>query len=72
MDNLKEEEVCTCECHNDGVSIMHFMACCSLCYEKYISGNKIDVDRWSEAFVAIHKFKPTYLEKDNKLYWVHK
>lgn len=25
---------CGCECHQPGGSVMHFMACCSFCYEK--------------------------------------
>lgn len=24
---------CGCECHEPGVAIMHFMACCQHCYE---------------------------------------
>jgi len=29
--------ICTCDCHKDGNDILHFEACCSLCYKKYIN-----------------------------------
>lgn len=27
---------CGCECHEPGVCVMHFMACCEHCYEKIV------------------------------------
>ena len=35
----KERHVtwCECQCHMYGNKSMHFMACCDLCYQKYIN-----------------------------------
>ena len=33
----KVTEICECECHKKGQTIMHFMACCELTYEKYLN-----------------------------------
>lgn len=30
------EKICTCDCHKEGVDILHFMPCCQLTYQKYI------------------------------------
>ena len=37
IENLNEDEVCKCECHKLGITCMHFMPCCNLCYKKYIN-----------------------------------
>lgn len=32
-----EKKVCSCTCHQDGWTSMHFMACCNFTYDKYIN-----------------------------------
>lgn len=34
---IKEKDICKCECHMIDVEAMHFMACCQYTYEKYIN-----------------------------------
>lgn len=34
---IKETEVCTCECHVEGMMVMHCMPCCNYTYEKYLN-----------------------------------
>ncbi len=29
--------ICECECHIHNMNILHYMACCTLCYVKYIN-----------------------------------
>ena len=42
-------DVCLCECHEDGKSIFHVVACCDRCYEKYINaGGVFDDVRYQE------------------------
>ena len=31
------DRTCMCHCHNEGNHVMHIMACCDLCGEKYIN-----------------------------------
>jgi hypothetical protein len=30
-------KVCNCPCHIEGTQIMHMMACCQFCYDKYLT-----------------------------------
>lgn len=30
-------KICDCECHKEGTMIMHCVACCEFCYEKYMT-----------------------------------
>ena len=29
--------VCNCECHKEGKQVLHFMSCCNLCYDTYLT-----------------------------------
>ena len=41
---------CECGCHMDGFNLMHIIACCDLCYDKYIDvEGKIDMARVNKA-----------------------
>jgi hypothetical protein len=33
----QEVEICECDCHKEGIQLLHFMACCQFCYEKYLT-----------------------------------
>lgn len=33
----EKTKICTCECHREGVNIMHMMACCQFCYDTYLT-----------------------------------
>jgi hypothetical protein len=57
--NLDLEEYikdpCMCSCHIYGTKIMHCMACCFLCYKKYINVDP-PVENWDkELFSKIDK-----------------
>ena len=53
---IEEQKICNCECHNEGVGVMHFMACCDLCYETYQSADgKFDLDLYGAAFKEMTK-----------------
>jgi len=34
---FQDVEVCDCDCHRVGRNVMHFMACCNLCYLTYLT-----------------------------------
>lgn len=36
MNNYKGIDICSCECHIEGMTVMHFMPCCQHCDEKYL------------------------------------
>ena len=62
--------ICTCKCHEDGIELIHCMACCSHTYKKYISSNGvIDMER----FGALEKAKWEQLQEDyvcqEKCHW---
>jgi hypothetical protein len=43
------EKLCMCDCHREGWDIMHFMACCDLCGEKYLTAaGELDTVRYKE------------------------
>lgn len=47
---VNETEICTCECHRDGLGIRHCMPCCDVTYDKYIDHHgDIDMIRWAQA-----------------------
>ena len=29
------ENICRCECHNEGIQVMHCIPCCDFTYQKY-------------------------------------
>jgi len=33
---VEGKEICTCDCHKEGISIMHCFPCCDYTYVKYI------------------------------------
>lgn len=39
LEKSKQEEICTCPCHNieNGIYVMHCMPCCSLCGDRYLN-----------------------------------
>jgi hypothetical protein len=40
-------DICDCECHIEGQSILHCAPCCDLTYEKYITPDGvIDIPKW--------------------------
>jgi len=54
---------CTCECHKDGNQIMHCMACCSECYEKFIDKNgKVDLIRYNDILRELHERHAPYID----------
>lgn len=38
--NQKGYNICNCDCHIKGKSIIHSMDCCDLTYEKYLNQDK--------------------------------
>ncbi len=49
------DKICTCMCHREGVSVMHYMPCCKYTYEKYIDKNgNIDMSKYN-AIVKAYK-----------------
>jgi hypothetical protein len=45
--NFKISDICDCDCHKEGLMIMHSFPCCDLCDEKYISKNgKIHINMY--------------------------
>jgi len=51
---------CKCDCHRDGVQLLHFMACCPLCYQKYISEDGVvDLVRFESLWKKKQYTKPT-------------
>lgn len=34
---FNDKEICNCECHTNGMMVMHCFPCCEYCYEKYIN-----------------------------------
>lgn len=32
----KGHQICDCDCHKEGVQLLHMMACCNLCYDTYL------------------------------------
>lgn len=46
-------EICTCDCHRVGRTIMHAFACCNLCYDKYLT---------EDGEIMVEKLKPLISE----------
>lgn len=47
---IRHTEICECDCHKDGMLVMHCAPCCNLTYEKYISRDgEVDIVRWAKA-----------------------
>lgn len=52
----KQTIICECNCHQDGVNLLHVAPCCRLTYEKCIDKDgKIDIMRWADAFKRVTK-----------------
>jgi len=62
---MKFNNACMCSCHQDGAEVMHCIACCELCYDKYIDkdGN-LDIIRFNKlSEEAIQRRKePPYID----------
>ena len=67
---IVEQKICNCECHNEGVRIMHFMACCDLCYETYrTQDGEFDLGLYGAAFKEATKGDvPTVKEMNDGTY----
>lgn len=71
-DDLKETEICTCECHQRE-GIMHCMPCCDFTYEQYLNENgNVDLIKWASIFKKRTGEIPSVTFKDGKYFWVHK
>jgi len=45
--DFKITDICTCECHQEDMDVMHCCPCCDLTYIKYISPNgKIQINKY--------------------------
>lgn len=47
-----EVQACACQCHHEGLSVMHCVPCCNLTYDKYIVDGKVDYDKLEIALQA--------------------
>lgn len=86
MSNYKDEvrgrdkfSFCFCHCHTDGLALKHVVACCSLCYDKYINNNgQLDTDRLKlliadrkrKVDVEIARKKPMSQRKMERREWI--
>ncbi len=51
------KEICTCECHKKGFSVLHMTSCCDLTYEKYINEDgSIDMETYNNKMVYVNPF----------------
>lgn len=58
MKNNKLQNLCDCECHIKGKTIMHIMACCENCmlkYLKYDENGHVVIDYESEFILNLIK-----------------
>ena len=37
---MENKEICTCECHIKGVTMMHIQPCCEHTYKQYINKDR--------------------------------
>ena len=37
-----DKDICHCDCHEVGQTILHFMPCCNLCGASYLKNGQVD------------------------------
>ncbi len=54
---------CTCECHQDGMKVLHCQPCCSVCYQKFIDKNgKVDLIRYNDCLIKTYPRQAPYID----------
>jgi len=48
--------ICECECHRDGLEVLHCFSCCALTYQKYMDKKGVlDKKRYDELLLFCEK-----------------
>ena len=49
---IKETEICECECHQDKSNTRHVMSCCGVSGKYITTTGEIDMVRWAQCYRA--------------------
>lgn len=61
------KHICTCMCHKKGVDMLHCVACCPLCYAKYLNEDgSVDIEAYGKAVRENLQYKEPDNEKTPK------
>lgn len=60
--NGEQFQVCSCDCHEVGLPVRHFMSCCDVTYDKYLVNGEVDDALFEQALAKAYQWR-----KDNKL-----